>query len=185
MRNKGLLKIIIRVMAVITVTACIWIVTDKILPVADFESTAVNIEILPAGVAEYLPAAVRNFELNLKQSENTEMLKHYDVRGKGNFSKIYGYVQIWKSEQSLKHYLNISKEYMSANVFGFREEDIKTNGISWKKWEYIVNGISVLQGFREENGTITMCSLCVPYQERSYAFDKLFLEVLQNVITQA
>ena len=190
--KNSFVKIILRTTAVIFVTACIWIVTDKMFPEADSkDSVTVNLEIFPAGtVAENksgdsMPTAVRNFEINIRQSENAEILKHFDVQGKGEYSNMYGYVQIWKSDQSLAHYLKISKEYMSSNVFGFREEEIKIDNITWKKWDYIVKGISVLQGFREQNGEITLCSLCVSYQERTYAFDKIFLELLQSVAAQS
>lgn len=134
------------------------------------------------GLDMSIPAAVRSFEMNLRYDGGSEIIRHYDVRGKDENSSIYGYVQIWKAGQGLSHYLKISREYMSANVFGFREEDIKVNGRVWKKWEYIVNDIAVAQGFYEENGQIIICSLCVPYREKTYDFDKIFSELIESVI---
>lgn len=129
-----------------------------------------------------VPAAVRNFEMNLQHTDNTKRLKHYDVKGKGKNGNVFGYVQIWESEQSLSHYMKISKEYMSANVFGFREGTITVNQKTWYKWDYIVADMAVSQGFYEQNGKIYLCSLCVPYQEKTYAFDKMFIELLESVI---
>ena len=78
--------------------------------------------------------------------------------------------------------MKISKEYMSANVFGFREGTITVNQKTWYKWDYIVADMAVSQGFYEQNGKIYLCSLCVPYQEKTYAFDKMFIELLESVI---
>lgn len=130
-----------------------------------------------------IPAAVRNFEMNLKHSDNAQMLEHYDIRGKGKYNNIFGYVQIWKTDDSLEHYMKISKEYMSMNVFGFCEGEIKVNGKKWKKWEYIVNSTAVSQGFYEKDGKIYLCGICVPYQEKTIAFDKIFAELLGTVIS--
>ena len=188
--KSDVMKIVLRVAAAILVVACIWTVMDKLFPVANANDTGLEtLTILPAGSVsenksgQSFPVAVRNFEINLRFDHGTEIIKHYDVRGKAENSNIYGYVQIWKTEQGLKHYLKISREYMSANVFGFREETIKINGTTWQKWDYIVNDIAVSQGFYEEKGRITICNLCVPYQEKTYAFDKIFLELLESVIT--
>lgn len=186
--KSDVLKLILRSAAAVLVVICIWVVTDRLFSAARAEEELDSVEILPAGsVAENyngisLPTAVRNFEINLRYDDGSEILKHSDVRGKGEHSHIYGYVQVWKAEQGLEHYLKISREYMSANVFGFREETVKINGTTWRKWEYIVNDIAVSQGFYEKNGQITICCLCVPYQERTYSFDKIFLELLESVI---
>ena len=71
---------------------------------------------------------------------------------------------------------------MSANVFAFREGEVKVNGIIWKKWDYIVNSVAVSQGFFEKKGKIYLCSMCVPYQEKTYEFDRIFLELLESAI---
>ncbi|MBS5570088.1 MAG: hypothetical protein KHX22_02255 [Clostridiales bacterium] len=187
-KREGL-KIILRIAAAALAVACIWAVTDKLFSAAnETERILERIEILPAGsVAENkdgqsLPAAVRNFEITLREDYGTEIVKHYDIRGRDAYQNIYGYMQVWKTEQSLEHYLKISREYMSANVFGFREETVRVNGVSWQRWDYIVNDIAVSQGFTEKEGQITLCSLCVPYQERTAAFDKIFLELLESVV---
>lgn len=187
--KSDVMKNLLRVAAAALVIACLWTVTDKLFSAANTDETALeNVELLPAGSipenksGQSLPAAVRNFEINLRYDDGSEIIRHYDVRGKGENSNIYGYVQIWKTEQSLEHYLKISREYMSANVFGFREEIRKTNGTTWQKWDYIVNDIAVSQGFYEKDSQITICSLCVPYQEKTYAFDKIFLELVESVI---
>ncbi len=187
--KNDVVKIVLRATAAVLVVACIWTITDKLFSAANAQEDVPGVlEILPAGsIAENkngqsLPAAVRNFEINLRYDNGTEIIRHYDVHGKEENSNIYGYVQVWKAEQGLEHYLKISREYMSATVFGFREEIVKLNGVSWQKWDYIVNDIAVSQGFYEEDGRITICSLCVPYQEKTYAFDKIFLELLESVI---
>ena len=104
------------------------------------------------------------------------------AQDKGENGNIFGYVQIWESDQSLSHYMKISKEYMSANVFGFREGTITMKDKKWHKWDYIVADTAVSQGFYEQNGKIYLCTLCVPYQEKTYAFDKVFTELLESVV---
>ena len=168
----------------------IWILADKLnfsaseeyrdLPALSVSSVSITEE---TSSDMSIPAAVRSFEMNLRYDGGNEIIRHYDVKGKDENSNIYGYVQVWKAGQGLAHYLKISREYMSANVFGFREEDIKINGAVWKKWEYIVNDIAVAQGFYEKNGEITICSLCVPYREKTYAFDRIFSEIIESIVT--
>lgn len=77
-----------------------------------------------------MPATVRNFEITLREDYGTEIVKHYDIRGRDAYQNIYGYMQVWKTEQSLEHYLKISREYMSANVFGF----LRGNGQSQRRF---------------------------------------------------
>ena len=177
MKSKKL-KFTIRLTAILLAAITIFFVSDSLFSSANDKET--SIEVSKTGVA--VPAAVRNFEMNLKDLGGAERLKHYDVKGKGENSNIFGYVQVWESEKTLAHYLKISKEYMSTNVFGFREGEITVNGIKWKKWEYIVNGISVSQGFYANGNKIYFCSLCVPYKEKNYAFDKIFVELLESVV---
>ncbi|MBE7059009.1 MAG: hypothetical protein E7387_07955 [Ruminococcaceae bacterium] len=172
-------KFVIRLTAVLLSAIAVFLISDSIFSSANDRETS-SIEVCKTGVV--VPAAVRNFEMNLKDSGGAEQLKHYDIKGKGENSNIFGYVQIWESENSLAHYLKISKEYMSSNVFGFHEGEITVNGITWKKWEYIVNSIAVAQGFYEKDNKIYFCSLCVPYKEKNYAFDKIFIELLESVV---
>lgn len=160
------------------VVATVIFIGDKLFTKVDMTET--SIEVYKASMD--IPTAVKNFEMNLKSSDSAEMLKHYDVKGKGSNSNIFGYVQIWQSDQPLAHYMKISKEYMSANVFAFREGEVKVNGIIWKKWDYIVNSVAVSQGFFEKKGKIYLCSMCVPYQEKTYEFDRIFLELLESAI---
>lgn len=171
-------KLIVRIMAVFLAAVAVFIISNNLFSSANDKET--NIEVYKADVV--VPAAVRNFEMNLTHSADAERLKHYAVKGKGANSNIFGYVQIWESENSLAHYLKISKEYMSSNVFGFREGEINVNGITWRKWEYIVNAVAVSQGFYEKDNKIYFCSLCVPYKEKNYAFDKIFIELLESVV---
>lgn len=171
-------KFLIRLTAILLAAIAVFLVSNSLFSSADDKEK--SIEVCKTGVA--VPAAVRNFEMNLKDSGGAERLKHYDIKGKGENSNIFGYVQIWESENSLAHYLKISKEYMSSNVFGFREGEITVNGITWKKWEYIVNSVAVAQGFYEKNNKIYFCSLCVPYKEKNYTFDKIFIELLESVV---
>lgn len=178
MKNKRS-KIIIPLLWISFIALITVFVGDNLLSEAENSSSG-SIEICKEGIS--VPAAVRNIEMHLSHADETEMLKHYDVKGKDKNNNIYGYVQIWKSKQSLAHYLKISKEYMSANVFGLREGKITINGIVWQKWEYIVNDIWVSQGFYEKDNKIYLCSLCVPYQEKTYAFDAIFVELLEDVI---
>lgn len=175
MRNK---VFFLRIMAIVLVAASVIIISDNLFSNAGEKETSIEVSDKSGAV----PAAVRNFEMNLQQTDNAKMLKHYDVKGKGNNDNIFGYVQIWESEQSLAHYMKISKEYMSANVFGFKEGSITIKGNLWKKWDYIVDSMAVSQGFFEKNGKIYLCSLCVPYQEKTYAFDKIFTELLESVV---
>ena len=165
--------------AILAVSAVlIWLCADIMRPDAKsmYVETAASGDSGSYGMT--VPAAVRNFEMNLRYENGSEIVKHYDVRGKGENAGVYGYVQVWKTDQSLEHYLKISREY----VYGFREEDIKINGQVWKKWEYIVNDTAAAQGFYEKNGEITIVSLCVPYREKTYAFDKMFSELIESVI---
>ena len=178
MKNKKI-KILVGILFFFLSFAMLFFLSDKLFLSASSKET--SIEVCEEG--RIFPAAVRNFEMNLQYSDGAEMLKHYDVKGKGSNSNIFGYVQIWESEQSLSHYLKISKEYMSANVFGFYEGDLTINGVTWRKWDYIVNGVAVSQGFYEKEGKIYLCSLCVPYKEKTYSFDKIFVELLESVFT--
>lgn len=187
--KRDVMKNVLRVLVSVLVIGCIWTVTDKIFLTANTEEKITErLDLLPAGSVienrsgEAMPAVVRNLEIRLRYDGGNEMIKHYDVQGKGQNSNIYGYVQIWKTQQSLAHYLKTSREYMSANVFGFREETLKMNGITWQLWHYIVNDVSVAQAFSEQDGRITMCSLCVPYQEQTYEFEKILKELLESVI---
>lgn len=182
--------IVLRVFAAALAVILIWMLADKLnftAGSAPDESLAVSVSSVyiteETNSDMSVPAAVRSFEMNLRYDGGNEIIRHYDVKGKGENSNIYGYVQVWKAGQGLAHYLKISREYMSANVFGFREEDIKINGAVWKKWEYIVNDIAVAQGFYEKNGEITICSLCVPYREKTYAFDRIFSEIIEGIVT--
>ena len=129
---------------------------------------------------EKIPAVARNFEKKLEYGRGNEMLKHYEIKGKGENDNLYGYVQIWETNDSLEHYLNLSKEYMSMNAYGFSETDVNIDGVKWRKWEYIINGISAAQAFCKIDDKIYMCSLFVSYQERTYAFDKIFTELMKS-----
>jgi len=171
-------KFIVHATAVLLAFLVVFLISNSLFSSANDKET--SIEVCDSAVV--VPAAVQNFEMNLQHSGGAERLEHYDIKGKGENSNIFGYVQIWKSENSLAHYLEISKEYMSENVFGFREGEINVKGITWRKWEYIVNGVSVSQGFYEKDSKIYFCSLCVPYKEKNYAFDKIFIELLESVV---
>lgn len=187
-KREGM-KIILRIAAAALAVACIWAVTDKLFSAAnETERILERIEILPAGSVgenkdgQSLPAAVRNFEMTLREDYGTEIVKHYDIRGRDAYQNIYGYMQVWKTEQSLEHYLKISREYMSANVFwlsrGNRQNQrrfLAAMGLYCKRHRR-------LAGLHRKDGQITLCSLCVPYQERTAAFDKIFLELLESVI---
>ena len=185
---KNVLRVIVAILAVV----CIWTATDKIFSAVNANENIDDLlEILPAGKISaattndgraYVPSAAKNFEMNLRFDNGNEIVKHYDVRGKDENRNIYGYVQVWDTDQTLEHYLKISREYMSANVYGFRESTIKVKGLSCRKWEYIVEDIAVTQAFYEKDGLITICNLCVPYQEKTYTFDKIFIELLESVI---
>lgn len=187
--KSDVIKNVLRVILAILVIVCIWTVTDKIFSAVNAgDNIEAKVDILPEGSVcntsgdDIIPAVVRNFEINLRYDNGTEIIKHYDVRGKNPNDNIYGYVQIWKAEQGLDHYLKISKEYMSANVHGFREGTLKTGGVTWITWEYIVNDIAVSQAFNEKDGLITICNLCVPYQEKTYEFGKIFTELLESIV---
>ena len=175
MKNKVLF---IRITALFFVAVSVIFISDNLFSSAGEKEMSIEVSDKSATV----PAAVRNFEMNLQHTDNAKMLKHYDVKGKGENGNIYGYVQIWESDQSLSHYMKISKEYMSANVFGFREGTITMKDKKWHKWDYIVADTAVSQGFYEQNGKIYLCTLCVPYQEKTYAFDKIFTELLESVV---
>lgn len=175
MKNKVLF---IRITALIFVAVSVIFISDNLFSSAGEKEMSIEVSDKSATV----PAAVRNFEMNLQHTDNAKMLKHYDVKGKGENGNIFGYVQIWESDQSLSHYMKISKEYMSANVFGFREGTITMKDKKWHKWDYIVADTAVSQGFYEQNGKIYLCTLCVPYQEKTYAFDKIFTELLESVV---
>lgn len=168
----------IRIAVIILLVVSVIIISDNLFSRADEKKTSIEI----CENSGDIPAAVRNFEMNLQQTDSAKMLKHYDIKGKGKNSNVFGYVQIWESDQSLSHYMKISKEYMSANVFGFHEGTITVKGIKWQKWDYIVDSIAVSQGFYEKDGKIYLCSLCVPYQEKTYNFDKIFTELLETVL---
>lgn len=175
MKNKVLF---IRITALIFVAVSVIFISDNLFSSAGEKEMSIEVSDKSATV----PAAVRNFEMNLQHTDNAKMLKHYDVKGKGENGNIFGYVQIWESDQSLSHYMKISKEYMSANVFGFREGTITMKDKKWHKWDYIVADTAVSQGFYEQNDKIYLCTLCVPYQEKTYAFDKIFTELLESVV---
>lgn len=175
MKNKALL---IRITAFALIAVSLFFISDNLFSSAEEKEKSIEVSDKSGDV----PAVVRNFEMNLQHTDNTKMLKHYDVKGKGKNGNIFGYVQIWESEQSLSHYMKISKEYMSANVFGFREGKITIKNKTWHKWDYIVSDMAVSQGFYEQDGKIYLCSLCVPYQEKTYAFDKIFVELIESVI---
>lgn len=186
-KREGL-KIILRIAAAALAVACIWAVTDKLFSAPMKRNAFWNglrfyrRKQSPKIKTDNLAGCRTDFEITLREDYGTEIVKHYDIRGRDAYQNIYGYMQVWKTEQSLEHYLKISREYMSANVFGFREETVRVNGVSWQRWDYIVNDIAVSQGFTEKEGQITLCSLCVPYQERTAAFDKIFLELLESVV---
>lgn len=175
MKNKVLF---IRITALIFVAVSVIFISDNLFSSAGEKEMSIEV----SDKSTTVPAAVRNFEMNLQHTDNAKMLKHYDVKGKGENGNIFGYVQIWESDQSLSHYMKISKEYMSANVFGFREGTITMKDKKWHKWDYIVADTAVSQGFYEQNGKIYLCTLCVPYQEKTYAFDKIFTELLESVV---
>ena len=105
MKNKKL-KIIIRLTAILLAVVAVFFVSNSLFSSANNKET--SIEVCETSVA--VPAAVKNFEMNLKDSGGAERIKHYDIKGKGENSNIFGYVQIWESENSLGHYLKISKE---------------------------------------------------------------------------
>ncbi len=184
MNRKRIMKIMLYI-SILAISILLWSVTDNIFSLAESKKQTTDsdiVEILAAGSIEkenIIPTTVKDFEKNFSFSDSAEKLEHYDVRGKNKNSNVYGYVQIWESKQSLEQYLSISKEYMSSNVYGFYESDITINGIKWKKWDYIVNSIAVSQGFLEYDGKIYFCCLCVPYKEKTYSFDKIFIELLE------
>ena len=108
MRNKKT-KILVGILFFFLSFVTLFFLSDNLFLSASSKDS--SIEVCEEGYA--VPAAVRNFEMNLQYSDSAEMLKHYEVKGKGSNSNIFGYVQIWESEQPLSHYLKISKEYMS------------------------------------------------------------------------
>ena len=121
--KRDVMKNVLRVLVSVFVIGCIWTVTDKIFLTANTEEKITErLDLLPAGSVienrsgEAMPAAVRNLEIRLRYDGGNEMIKHYDVQGKGQNSNIYGYVQIWKTQQSLAHYLKTSREIGRAHV---------------------------------------------------------------------
>lgn len=173
---------IAKIMIICIIIFSVFMITDKIFSMSQKENVGYEVKALDKGDASnVIPTVSEYFEKQLKYKDENKMIEHYDVKGIKDNKNIYGYVQIWKSEDSLNEYLKICREYMSYNAFGFSEIDIRINNIVWKKWEYIVDSIFVAQGFCEQNGRIYLCSIFVPYQEKTNDFDKFFLDLLQDV----
>ena len=176
-----ILKKIIKYAIMIASIVLIINIANSFILSAKYKNKSNFVETVNFGTIENnIPAIARDFEKKLKYSQKSEMLEHYEVKGKGANDNLYGYVQIWKTQEPLEHYLNLSKEYMSLNAYGFTEMDVTINSIKWRKWEYIINGISAAQAFCKIDDKIYMCSLFVSYQERTYAFDKIFTELMKS-----
>lgn len=177
-----ILKKIVKYAIIIVALILIFNIINSVFLTARCKNIDDFVETMESGTIENnVPVIVREFEKKLEYSNKSEILEHYEVRGKGEDDNLYGYVQVWKTQEPLEHYLNLCKEYMSLNVYGFTETDVTVNSIKWRKWEYIVNGISAAQAFCKIGDKIYMCSLFVSYQERTYAFDKIFIELMESI----
>ena len=74
MKNKKI-KILVGILFFFLSFAMLFLLSDKLFLSASSKET--SIEVCEEG--RIVPAAVRNFEMNLQYSDGAEMLKHYDV----------------------------------------------------------------------------------------------------------
>lgn len=127
---------------------------------------------------------VKDTIMTLRQFEDSEIKYHLDIEGTNTNSGIHGFVQIITTRHGLEKYLELSREFLSTNVFNLNEKSVFFNDIEGKQWTYRTGKSFTKQEFYPlDQNEILIFSLSTSNEiKNNTASGAVFEELFSNII---